>query len=145
MSMGTRSRVVLKSIAKKPITLWIHFDGYLEGVGDSLCREMRKLLEKYTLEQLEVMAFNIIPQPLEDDVSGFVVDNLVPMFEGTYVPFQDECEDYAFEYVIDMVRGHVGTRLDYGDSNIFLVIKFDDIKNGMLLSELYKRHIYELE
>lgn len=142
--MGTRSRVVIKSESKKDIILWIQYDGYLEGVGDSLCRNMQKLLEKYTVEQLEKMGKNIKPKSLhEDNVEYFKVENLVPMFEGTYVPFQDECDDYAYEYVIDMTKEYVGFRLVYTQLDILLIINFSDIKNGLVLSEVYNRHIYD--
>jgi len=150
--MGTRSRVIIKSESKKDIVLWIQYDGYLEGVGDSLCQNMRKLLDKYTVEQLKKMASNIKPKSLHDDdynddnvvvAEYFKVDNLAPMFEGTYVPCHDESDDYAYEYVIDMTKEHVGFRLVYTQLDILLIINFADIKNGLLLSEVYNRHIYD--
>ncbi len=143
-TMGTRSRVVIKSESKKDIVLWIQYDGYLEGVGNYLCMNMRKLLDRYTVEQLKKMASNIKPKSLHDDVvtEYFKVDKIVPMFEGTYVPYQDECDDYAYEYVIDMTKEHVGFRLVYTQLDILLIINFDDIKKGLLLSEVYNRHIY---
>ena len=140
--MGTRSRIVIKTESEKDTILWVQYDGYLEGVGDSLCQNMKKLLEKYTVEQLKKMAVDIKPKS-SHFVTGFNVDNLVHMFEGTYVPFQDESDDYAYEYVIDMTKEHIGFRLVYVQLDILLIIKFSDVKNGLLLSEVYKRHIYD--
>lgn len=81
--MGTRSRLVIRRnySGKKPIYLWMKWDGYFEGVGAWLCAELKKLLETYTMYDIRRMINGL---DLEDETDGqnFDSKDLIPFLEG---------------------------------------------------------------
>lgn len=50
--MGTRSRLHIKRRKHADVYLWAHWDGHFDGVGKTLCEQLRVLLADYTQAEL---------------------------------------------------------------------------------------------
>ena len=128
--MGTRSRIVIRR-TRFDIYLWQHWDGYLEGVGADLCAQMKQLLEKYTIEQLEEMMENI-----EEGTEEFSTEKLCDMVAGKVNVTFDHCDDIQYAYVIDMKEGYVGVSWDGHD--YLVMLPFELIKLGHTFEDIIK-------
>lgn len=123
--MGTRSRLVIHRRTKKPIMLWMRWDGYFEGVGSWLCKEIKNLLQKYSIEQIETMleVLNL------DDVEGyqcFSTADLIPFIEGKTKYMNTNCDDIEYEYILNFQsRTFVG--IGHGET---CALSFDMILAG---------------
>lgn len=109
--MGTRSRLVIKRSIGKPIHLWMHWDGYFNGVGDWLCNQIRLLMTEYTQVQIADYLEDLgdIPDIEGDEATdsrgyqNFNTEHLIPFIEGKILYKNDECVDFQYEYILDFV------------------------------------------
>ena len=98
--MGTRSRLIIYRSSKRPIYLWMHWDGYFSGVGNDLCEQIKLLLEKYTLEQIHTM-LDALDLKKAHDYQDFKTKDLIAFIEGKTEYEYDDCDDIAYEYEFD--------------------------------------------
>jgi hypothetical protein len=100
--MGTRSRIILHRTTKPNIYLWMHWDGYFTGQGKNLCVQLKSLLSRYTLEELQVMVENLEVSNIESgDYQSFSAEHFGDFMEGKQTFKQDLCDDIEYEYHID--------------------------------------------
>jgi hypothetical protein len=102
--MGTRSRLQIKRYTKKDIYLWIHFDGYFDGVGRSVCEQVKLLLEKYTPAQVQEMV-EALDVHEATKFADFRTEDLIPFIEGKTDYTNNECDDIEFHYTLDFKAG----------------------------------------
>jgi hypothetical protein len=130
--MGTRSRLVIyrSRSGKKPFYLWMHWDGYFSGVGDWLCAQIKLLLEKYSVEQIETM-LEALELTDTDNYQCFKTEDLIPFIEGKTSYGNDMCDDIEYEYRLDFHRGtFIGMGHDETRS-----LHLDQIRVGALISD----------
>jgi len=132
--MGTRSKLIIRrrkassssgSASKPDIHLWMHWDGYFEGVGDTLVNQIALILAKYSPEKVCEM---IVAVDADEDGEPFDSDHLMEFLEGSVTCFFDDCDDIEYKYVLDadtMTLG--GNHLGTGDKR---TLSFEDIKMG---------------
>lgn len=128
--MGTHSRIRIIRRNSNDILLWQHWDGYLEGVGDDLCQQIKKLLEKYSIQELLEMVENI-----EEGETEFETTMLVDLFTNKVNVQFDECDDIEFEYILDLQNEKLLVNWILNDYTL-LKLKFDMIKNGTILTDI---------
>lgn len=125
--MGTRSRLVIHRGFKKPAMLWMHWDGSFEGVGSWLCREIKNLLQKYSVEQVETM-LEALELTYTDSYQCFKTEDLIPFIEGKTAYKIDDCDDFEYEYMLKFESCTlVGTHIGRGETR---VLSFDQILAG---------------
>lgn len=129
--MGTRSRIVI-SRKSDIVYLWHHLDGYLEGVGADVCTAMKKLLEKYTVLELQEMVENI-----KQGTKEFHRTEIYEVIEGGVKVEFDACEDFAFEYEINVYDEYVGVSLS--DDNM-VTLSFEMIKAGYTFTNAVRKN-----
>lgn len=131
--MGTRSRLILLRRTQPHIYLSIHWDGYFNGQGTTLCKQMQKLLAKYSRKELYEMVEQIHMENI-DDYQFFSGEHLSAFLEGTQMFYNDTCEDIEFEYVLDCKKGYLsGFSLNRG---ITFTLTFPLLKEGITFGEL---------
>jgi len=84
--MGTRSTVTLIT-QKRTIKYYIHFDGYLSGVGKSLVVNIKELFRRYTLEEIIKMIDSMIDITDKIDEEKISEDMLI-----YFAPYYDHYE-----------------------------------------------------
>ncbi len=129
--MGTRSRILLRRSSKPTIFLWIHYDGYLEGVGRSLCAQLRTLLSKYSSKQITDMLEQMDVYH-SDEYQNFNVEELVAFVEGSTSYMSDECDDVEYEYIVDFEKEVLKVKCHYGETFVW----FSQIKDGFDIATL---------
>jgi hypothetical protein len=133
--MGTRSRVIIHRRSKAPIRLWIHYDGYFSGVGDELCEQVKLLLEKYTVEQVETMLAALDLKEAEA-YQNFKTEDLIAFIEGKTEYANDECGDIAFEYQLDFTGNYFSGEGHSGDcGEVKRTLTLEQIKAGAKLTD----------
>ena len=96
--MGTRSRIIIHRKGIKSFRMWIHYDGYFDGVGKDMCIVLAKLLsEGYDLETL---VNNVVEGTDDIETIGFNADHVREVLLGTRHPPSDSCRDVAYTYHI---------------------------------------------
>lgn len=131
--MGTHSIIVI-STNTTSIYLWQHFDGYLEGVGKDLCKELQRILTKYSIAELKEMCNNIKPGN-----TTFKTSMLENVFTGSVqVEFSDPYMESLYEYVIDLDDQILSAEFDSEYDNVVLELSFDMIKNGQNFNHIYE-------
>lgn len=128
--MGTRSRLIIyrSHSGKKPFYLWMHWDGYFSGVGDWLCVQIKRLLEKYSIPEINAMLDTL--EVKESDSHNFNTDDLIPFIEGKTAYGNDMCDDIEYEYRLDF---HNGTFEGSGHDET-RVLRLDQIRAGKQIS-----------
>jgi hypothetical protein len=129
--MGTRSRILLRRSSKPTIFLWIHYDGYLEGVGRSLCAQLRTLLSKYSSKQITLMLEQMDVYHT-DEYQSFNVEELVAFVEGSTSYKSDECDDIEYEYIVDFEKEVLKVKCYHGETFVW----FSQIKEGFDIASL---------
>ena len=124
--MGTRSRLIINRRVKKPIYLWMHWDGYFDGVGLWLCNELKALMEKYSISEIKTMIYAI---DMEDNTTcqSFKTNDLIPFIEGKTKYKNDTCDDIEYEYTLDI---DLGTFAGSGHDKT-RILWLDQIRTGM--------------
>jgi hypothetical protein len=129
--MGTRSRILLRRSSKPHIFLWIHWDGYLEGVGRSLCKQIQSLLSKYTSQQVAEMIESLDVENT-DGYQCFNVNELTDFVEGQTSYMNDECDDIQYEYSVDFSKEVIHVKAPNGAAFVW----FSQIKDGFDITTL---------
>lgn len=137
VTMGTRSRVILKRSTKPHIYLWMHYDGYWEGQGSILCESLRTLLETYTAQDLETMLEALDIPDLGSDYQCFCGTKLADFLLGNTRFKNDDGNDIEYEYVIDMSRGIITGQ--HFDEEIY-TLSFDALKSHIRFEHIVPRH-----
>jgi hypothetical protein len=127
--MGTRSRVIIYRKSKPAISLWMRCDGYFSGVGNKLCKQIKLLVEKYTIEQIHTMLDALDLEKIDED-EEFEPEDLVAFIEGKTAHGYDS-EDIAYEYKLDFARGFLSGKGDEGVKTV----TFAQIKSGVNLTD----------
>ena len=125
--MGTRSKLIIRrrKSSKPDIHLWMHWDGYFAGVGDTLVNQIALMLAKYSPEKVCEM---IVAVDADEDGEPFDSDHLMEFLEGSVTCFFDDCDDIEYKYVLDAdAETLVGKHLGTGDIRR---LTFEDIKMG---------------
>jgi hypothetical protein len=130
-TMGTRSKLIIRrrKSSKPDIHLWMHWDGYFEGVGNTLANQIALMLAKYSPEQI---CETIIAADANEDGEPFDSSHLMEFLEGSVQCFFNDCDDIEYEYVLDadtmtLAGSHCsgGTR-KLSFANIGMGMNFDD-------------------
>lgn len=124
--MGTRSRLIIYRASKRPIYLWMHWDGYFSGVGNDLCEQIKLLLEKYTVEQINTMLDALDLKKVED-YQHFKTEDLIAFIEAKTTYGYDDTDDIEYEYKLDFTRGFLSAISHEGIKTFTLA----HIKSGM--------------
>lgn len=125
--MGTRSRLILRRKTKE-IRLWMHYDGYFDGVGNNLVDQVKKLLEKYTAKQICEMIEALHIDYDGKDFETFDQSKLVDFIEGTVTYANNMCDDVEYTYTLDANKRILCGKSD--GTNDVRVLSFVDIKAG---------------
>lgn len=130
--MGTRSKLIIKRFTKKDIHLWMHWDGYFDGVGNWLVAEIATLLKKYTPEYIQTLLESL---DIIDIVDGqdFQVKDLIPFIEGKTTYGNDECDDIEFLYKLNFVEQ---TFIGSDTADDIRALSFAQIKTGTNMSDM---------
>lgn len=128
--MGTSSRIVIKRKRSNDVFLWQRWDGYLEGVGADLCKQLQQLLEKYSISELQDMVENI-----QEGTEIFETDKIIDMFTNLINVKFEECDQVLYEYVIDLENKFLTAVFDYTK----ITLPFGFIKQGITFHDLYER------
>lgn len=130
--MGTRSRLQIRRPSKSTIYLWMHWDGYFDGVGVWLCEQVRRLLETYAIPEIQTMLESL---DLEETTGYqcFNTDDLIPFIKGETAYKNDPCDDIMYEYILDFSKQtFVGVDVGFGSrEDTTLELSFDQIKSGV--------------
>jgi hypothetical protein len=105
-----------------------HWDGYFSGVGDWLCTQIKRLLEKYSIPEINAMLDALEVE--ESESHNFNTDDLIPFIEGKTVYGNDMCDDIEYEYRLDF---HFGTFEGSGNGET-RVLRLDQIRAGNQIS-----------
>lgn len=134
--MGTHSRVIIHRRNKAPIYLWIHCDGYFSGVGNDLCEQLKLLLDKYTIEQIETMLVALDLKETEE-YQNFETEDLIAFVEGKTEYLNDEdSDDIAFEYHLDFTGNYFSGEGHSGDcGEVTRTLTLEQIKAGAKLTD----------
>ena len=126
--MGTRSRLCFlrRRSGKKPVYLWMHWDGYFSGVGSWLCKEFKTLMEKYSLPEIKAM-IDALDLKDTDEYQCFKTTDLIPFLEGKTAYENDPCDDIEYEYTFDI---DLGTFVGSGHDETRM-LWVDQIRAGM--------------
>lgn len=130
--MGTRSRLLIHRVSKPTIYLWMHWDGYFDGVGAWLCEQIKLLLAKYTIPEIQTMldALDLGTYSAED-YQSFKVKDLIPFIEGKTTYKNDFCDDIMYEYELDFSKQTlIGKGPDGGERDVVRALSFDQMKAG---------------
>jgi hypothetical protein len=123
--MGTHSRLIIYRASKPAIYLWMRCDGYFSGVGNQLCKQIKLLLEKYTVEQINTM-LDALDLEEADTYQDFKTEDLIEFIERKTTYGYDDSEDIAYEYKLDFTRGFLSGKGDEGVKTVTLAhIKSD--------------------
>lgn len=96
--MGTRSRIVIHRKGKTPFCIWVHYDGYFEGVGKDMCIVLAKLLsEGKTLAEL---TSNVTEGEDEIESTSFNAIQFEEILLGKRHPPSDESMHFSYTYHI---------------------------------------------
>ncbi len=126
--MGTHSRIVIKRRQSNDIFLWQHWDGYLDGVGNSLCEQIKILLEKYSIQELLQMVENI-----NEGQDVFETSMLEDVFTNKVNIQFNDCQDIQYEYIIDLENQKLLAK--HGEYTV-LKLNFEMIKNNINFSDI---------
>lgn len=129
--MGTRSRLIIRR-KNKEIRLWMHWDGYFEGVGNDLVDQVKKLLEKYTAKQICEMIETLYID-YDGETETFDESKLVDFIEGTVTYANDMCDDVEYTYTLDANKRILIGKSD--GTNDVRVLSFVDIKAGKTFND----------
>ena len=133
-AMGTRSRVILRRTTKPHIILWMHWDGYLTGQGNDFCKQLKRLLAEYTVEELQNMLEVMELGPVNDEYQCFKATDLTDFIQGHTTYKIDDCDDIEYEYTIDFEKElFLAKSCSY---QMTFVVTFDMIRNGFLVGDL---------
>jgi hypothetical protein len=132
--MGTRSRLIIYRRTGPPIYLWMHWDGYFSGVGDDLCKQIKLLLEKYTIEQIHTMLDALDLKKVEE-YQDFKTEDLIAFIEGKTTYGYDDCSDIAYEYELDFTDKSLSGKGYEDDEEVERTLKFEQIKYGVKLTD----------
>jgi hypothetical protein len=127
-NMGTRSRLIIRRKTKE-IRLWMHWDGYFDGVGNDLVKQVKKLLEKYTAKQICNMIETLVID-YEGDTETFDQNQLADFIEGKVTYANDMCDDVEYTYTLDANRRILIGKSD--GTNDVRILSFVDIKAGKM-------------
>jgi hypothetical protein len=131
--MGTRSRIVIRRYNNPNIHLWMHWDGYFEGQGDSICKELMKLMSKYSTISLQSRLEEMDIQDLEsNEMQNFSGEMLSDFVEGKIEFKNDPCDDVEYEYILDCKNGILLAKRY--DQSFVIPLRF--ISDGFEASEL---------
>ncbi len=125
--MGTRSKLIIRrrSSSKPDIHLWMHWDGYFDGVGNDLVNQITLMLAKYSPEKIREM---IIAAHADEDGEPFDPDHLIEFLEGSIKYFFNDCDDIEYKYILDAdYQTLVGKHCCTGDIRC---LTFEDMKMG---------------
>jgi hypothetical protein len=110
-------------------------DGYFEGAGNSLCEQVKLLLEKYSAEEIKTMLEAL---DLEDhtgsEVQHFKTEDLIGFIEGKIIYKHDEDGDTDYVYDLDFRHKYMYGK-DEGDNDYECSLTFDEIKAGVNLTD----------
>lgn len=135
--MGTRSILLIRRPLKKVLALWTHYDGYFDGVGKTICDQLRLLLTKYTFEQLVALSEH---WEVCCDGPKWDAEHLMVSWEGLRVFSHDPCLDFQFRYTIDLRgKGWVSGRDNRNASKDVITLSFDEIARGVDFSDYIYR------
>jgi hypothetical protein len=137
--MGTRSRLVIFRKYKKEIRLWMHWDGYFDGVGNDLAEQVKTLLEKYSYEQIVEMIESINIDDESSDFSTFKQTDLVLFIEGKTDYSHNNCDDVEYTYTLDIYKQMLYGRHD--GTNDLRGIPFSRIRDGKNFSDCIDTHM----
>jgi hypothetical protein len=137
--MGTRSKLLIVRKHKPNIHLWMHWDGYWNGVGDDICNQLKELLEKYSMETILEMVNAL---DLEDDEDGqdFNPKDLIAFLEGTTDYLNDTCNDVEYEYTLNFDhqifygRGY-DREYEKKVNRVNRSVSFEQIRSGIKISD----------
>lgn len=141
--MGTKSRIIIRC-GRRAVVLWMAYDGYPNGVGETLCHVLRAIMEDG--HDLRSVARNLMDQqeelahinyqknfgmPLEQQERP-VFDNMnnfykFMMAEDPTVYFDSPIAEY--EYTIQAGLGYVRCEDTYGEDKV-QTLTFEEIKSG---------------
>jgi hypothetical protein len=105
-----------------------HWDGYFSGVGDCLCTQIKRLLEKYSIPEINAMLDALEVE--ESESHNFNTDDLIPFIEGKTAYGNDMCDDIEYEYRLDF---HNSTFEGSGNGEK-RVLRLDQIRAGKQIS-----------
>ncbi len=144
--MGTRSRIVIRrskhghlncetQMKNRHIYLWMAYDGYLEGQGNELCKQLAYLLSVYSTISLQAMVEAL---DIKEFYEGFESQEFSAEYFADFVMSKvifknDPCDDIEYEYIVDFEKGLLLVK--YHNEKTF-VVTFSSIQDGFLVSEL---------
>lgn len=146
--MGTRSIIILKRRRSRNISLYQHWDGYISGVGDDLCRVMTTLLHKYSIKNLIDMIEDIVDLTYQEEMEDDTIDEGVSVDEwsgGGTGEFKTEMlydiiigsmdaestvdDDYNYKYIVDIYEQIIKVGK--------LTMPFKALGQGFVFSDFY--------
>lgn len=120
---------------KPQIALQIMYNGAMDDFGDNLCKQVKLLLEKYSIEEIEAMADAIDYKDYKSNRSNhFKAEDLIGYMEGNIAYNHDDADDNKphYEYNLDFRSKFLsGTPYDEEEH----VLSFKHIKSGAKLSD----------
>lgn len=128
--MGTRSILRIYRKGKPVICLWSAYDGYFQGAGYEHCKQLKALLEKYTVAQIDAMLDAL---EIEDIVDGqnYKPWDLIAFIEGKTEYQNMDCDDNEVEYELNMYRqSFSGYGRDWDGNDVEAFLTFQEIKEG---------------
>jgi len=133
--MGTRARFVIKR-KKSDLYLWVARDGYIDAFGRDVWYSVNDLINEFTDEELVelVESITVLDDSEFSDTEkkyGFDGLDLVKLVKGETHWFNDYCDDFHFEYILD-VYGKSLVVNDVNEEKRFS-LTFDEIKKSVKL------------
>lgn len=129
--MGTRSRIIIRR-KHDVVYLWHHLDGYLEGVGADICTAMKKLLERYTVLELQSMV-----EEIEQGSKTFDRTEIYEVIEGSVKVEFDDSDDIQYTYEINVYDGYVGVSLN---DDYMVTLPLEMIKAGYAFTDVVRQN-----
>lgn len=129
--MGTRSLLIIYRRSKPLIYLWNPWDGDFSGVGNDLCKQIKLLLEKYTVEEIQVMLDALDVSEGKDD-QRFDPETLMSFIEGkTTYGNNGKGATVSFIYRLKLAEGILSGE-GYADdcSEVVRTLTLEQIKTG---------------
>ena len=143
--MGTKSRIIIRC-GRRAAVLWMEYDGYPSGVGETLCHVLRAMMEdghdlrsvvRNLMDQQEELAhinyqknFGVPlekqERPIFDDMNNMDKFYKFMMGEDPTLYFDSPMAQY--EYAIQTGLGYV--KCEDTHENRVQTLTFDEIKSG---------------
>lgn len=130
-NMGTRSRIIIMRPQTKTIYLWQEYDGYLDGVGDRLCDQLRILFGKYDIVELREMV-----EKIEEGNDIFETQMLSDIFEKKKEVKFDYSDDINYEYVVDLANEVLIVTCETNRGFITMHFSFEIIRKGYVITDI---------